>query len=175
METWKQVEGYEGRYEVSSYGRVKSFVVNKQNGRIMHPVKSSLGYMVVRLYDWKGGSRWYPVHRLVAKAFIENPDNLPQINHKDEVKDNNRVENLEWCTRKYNVNYGTRIQRVIESHINNKYLSKKVYSIDKDGNVEEFVSVAEAERQTGLSHCNIVRTLKGRTKCCGGRQWFYCE
>lgn len=173
-EIWKDVEGYEGRYEVSNLGRIRSYVVDNDNGRIMRSIGTKLGYRTIRLYDGKGNSKWYPVHRLVATAFIDNPLNLPEVNHKDEVKDHNWVENLEWCDRKYNVNYGTRIQRVVEAHINNKFLSKKVYSIDSNGNVDYYESIAEAERRTGNHHALIVRTLKGRSKTCGGRQWFYC-
>ena len=173
-EIWKPIEGYEGRYEISSHGRVKSFAIDKNVGRLLHPVKTNLGYLTVRLYKGKGDSDWFPVHRLVAKAFLENPSNYPEINHKDEVKDHNWIDNLEWCDRTYNINYGTRIQRVSESHINNEYLSRKVYSIDESGKVENYDSIGEAERQTGFSHSNIVRTLKGRTSHCGNRRWFYC-
>ena len=173
-EIWKQIEGYEGRYEISSLGRVKSFVVEKEIGRLLSNIKTHLGYRTVRLYDGKGNSEWFPVHRLVAQAFIENPMNYPEVNHKDEVKDNNCVGNLEWCDRKYNVNYGTRIQRLSNSQINNELLSKKICSIDEYGRTEYYDSIGEAERQTGFSHSNIVRTLKGRTNHCGNRQWFYC-
>ena len=172
-EIWKPIEGYEGRYEISSLGRVKSLVIDQKTGLLMHPVRTRLGYRTVRLYDGKGCSNWFPVHRLVARAFIENPCNYPEVNHKDEVKEHNTVENLEWCDRTYNVNYGTRIQRVIDSHINNEFLSKRVYSIDEIGQIEFYDSIGEAERQTGCSHSNIVRTLKGRTSHCGNRQWFY--
>ena len=173
QEIWKPIEGYEGRYEISNFGRVKSFVVNRKAGRLINPIRTKLGYRTVRLYDGDGGSSWIPVHRLVALAFIPNPCNYPEVNHKDEVKDHNSMDNLEWCDRTYNVNYGTRIQRVSDSHINNEFLSKKVCSVDETGQIEYFDSIAEAERQTGCSHSNIVRTLKGRTSHCGNRQWFY--
>ena len=173
-EVWKPVEGYEGRYEISNQGRLRSFVVNTHDGKILRSVRQNSGYHTVRLYDGNGNSKWYPVHRLVAAAFVPNPMNYPEVNHIDEIKGNNEASNLEWCDRTYNVNYGTRIQRVSESHINNQYLSKKVCSIDRSGRVETYDSIGEAERQTGLHHANIVRTLKGRTNHCGKKQWFYC-
>ena len=173
-EVWKPIEGYEGRYEVSNYGRVKSYVIDKQNGKIINGVRSKLGYRVVRLYSCAGESRWYPIHRLVASAFIENPNDFKEINHKDEIKDHNWVGNLEWCDRGYNCNYGTKNARQAEALMCNPYTSMKVGSIDETGKIEYFDSIGEAERQTGCSHSNIVRTLKGRTNHCGNRQWFYC-
>ena len=153
---------------------MRSYVVNKSDGRILRSIRTNLGYRTVRLYDGYGSSKWYPVHRLVALAFVPNPNNYPEVNHIDEVKYNNRADNLEWCDRTYNINYGTRIQRLSESHINNPFLSKKVYSVDENGIVEIYDSIGEAGRQTGLSHQNIVRTLKGRSNHCGKKQWFYC-
>lgn len=113
MEEWKSIPGYEGLYEVSSYGRVKSLnryvkVKSKsyrlQKGKMLSPIKNKYGYLQVFLCC-NGKYKIISVHRLVAQAFIPNPDNLPIINHKDEDKTNNRVENLEWCNAKYNSNY----------------------------------------------------------------------
>lgn len=106
-EIWKDVVGCEG-YQVSNFGRVKSLKYrNKCEERILKQTKNKVtGYYMVNIC---GKTR--SVHRLVAQALIPNPHNLPQINHKDEDKTNNHVENLEWCDRKYNVNYGTSIQR----------------------------------------------------------------
>lgn len=173
-EIWKPIEGYEGRYEISSHGRVKSFAQDRVNGKIKrgHPVRK--GYMHILLYDAEGNAKWHPIHRLVAAAFLPNPDKLEQVNHKDEIKDNNRVDNLEWCNNGYNHNYGTRNERVGLANQCCPVTSLKVGSIDESGKIDFYDSIGEAERQTGFSHSNIVRTLKGRTSHCGNRQWFYC-
>ena len=112
IEEWRPIVGYEGQYEVSSYGRVRSLDrYDRMNrfwkGRILKSYTDTVGYLNVRLCS-NGKLKHHLVHRLVAEAFIPNPDNLPQVNHRDEVKNNNSVENLEWCDGKYNVNYGTR-------------------------------------------------------------------
>lgn len=174
-ETWKDITGYEGRYQISSMGRVKSFAQDRKHGKIKLGNLNHKGYLTILLYDSSGRPKWYPVHRLVATTFIPNPDNLPQVNHKDENKRNNCVENLEWCTNDYNIHYGTGLQRAAQSNMCCPTTSKKVYSVDENGRVEYFDSIGEAERKTGNSHCNIVRALKGRRKRCGKRQWFYCS
>ena len=94
-EIWKPVEGYNGRYEVSNHGRVKSYAQDTKKGKIKNGHPTFRGYRQILLYDGNGTKKWYPIHRLVASAFIENPDNLPQVNHKDENKANNFVDNLE--------------------------------------------------------------------------------
>ena len=172
-EIWKPIEGYPG-YEISNLGRIKSFKINKKEGQITTGVLTVRGYLTKRLFNEAGYKNFY-VHRLVAQAFLPNPNNLPEINHKDENKLNNCLDNLEWCDRQYNVRYGTRNERTSQSMLCHPSLSKGVYSIDKNGNKEWYASIGEAERQTGCSHSNIVRTLKGRTKTCGGRKWFYQE
>ena len=125
-EIWRPIEGYEGLYEVSSYGRVKSLKRPYENNggiqwtkeRILSPGKDKDGYLQVNLHC-NGKQHQRKIHRLVAQAFLPNPDNLPQVNHRDEDKLNNRVENLEWCTAKYNSNYGSRKDRVRNSRIKN--------------------------------------------------------
>lgn len=106
-EIWKDIEGYEGMYEISSLGRVKSLI---SNGLIMKQSKDKDGYCIVCLKR-----KSFRVHRLVARAFIQNPNNLEQVNHKDENKSNNAIDNLEWCDTIYNINYGTRNEQVRNS------------------------------------------------------------
>lgn len=118
-EIWRPIVGYEGLYEVSSYGRVRSldkYVKSKSEsyrlikGKILIGSITKDGYArcLIRV---NGVGRSYFVHKLVADAFLSNPDNLPEVNHRDEDKINNRVDNLEWCDHKYNMNYGTRQER----------------------------------------------------------------
>lgn len=109
-EIWKWIPGYEGEYAVSSIGRIRSEV----SDRLLHPCPNYAGYLVVELSKNKKGIQ-YRVNRLVAQAFIPNPENKPEVNHKNEKRDDNRVENLEWCTSKYNNGYGTRGQRISKS------------------------------------------------------------
>ena len=116
MEEWKNIIGYEGLYEVSNMGNVR----NVRRNTLLRFSKNNYGYIQVYLY--KNGIRnGFKVHRLVAQAFIPNPDNLPQVNHKDEDKTNNSVENLEWCDHKYNVNYGHRTENAINTRVKNGY------------------------------------------------------
>ena len=170
-EIWKSI-GYEG-YEVSNLGRVKSYKYDKINGKIMKPYKDTKGYLQIDL-PLDGRKRenriHLAVHRLVAVAFIPNPDNLPQVNHRDEDKTNNCVDNLEWCTNDYNAHYGTHIERVAEKR------RTPVYSVDKHGNIEHFSGVREADRivsgkEVGTS-APISQVLNGKRKTAYGRQWF---
>ena len=111
-EVWKDVPGYEGLYKVSNTGKVMSLQTvglfgKNNNGRLMTLRTDKFGYKFVFMSK-DGKKKRGSVHRLVALAFIPNPDNLPQVNHKDEVRDNNNADNLEWCTVTYNNNYGNR-------------------------------------------------------------------
>ena len=171
-EIWKPIE-FDG-YEVSNLGRVKSYKCDKQNGRIMKPYLDTKGYLQIdiQLDGRKREQRYHLlVHRLVAKAFIPNPTDLPQVNHKDEDKTNNCVDNLEWCTNLYNARYGTKSERVAQK------CRKPVYSVDPDGNIEEFDGVRIAARaMTGnqrASGSDIKCVIDGRRKTAFGRKWFY--
>lgn len=108
-EIWKDVKGYEGKYQISNLGRVKSLnYARRKQVRILRPgIQKKTGYISVSLLK-EGKQKTKTIHRLVAEAFIPNPKNLKQINHKDENKQNNCVNNLEWCSAKYNSNYGHR-------------------------------------------------------------------
>ena len=141
-EIWRPIEGYEGLYEVSNLGRVRSldrFFYRLHKGKVLSPTKDRYGYLTVTL-NYNGKSKTIKIHRLVAQAFLPNPDNLPQVNHKDEVKSNNCVDNLEWCSAKYNVNFGTRQERyrntMLEkghwSGLSREEYEKKRYKENKD-------------------------------------------
>lgn len=107
IEIWKDIEGYEGLYQVSNMGNVKSLNYKRSGKeRLLKPRKNKLGYMFVGLYK-DNKPKNFRVHRLVAMTFLENPNNLSCVNHKDENPSNNHVDNLEFCTHEYNMNYGT--------------------------------------------------------------------
>lgn len=115
-EIWKDIEGYEGKYQISNLGKVKSLNYRRSGyPGVLKTENNGNGYFALSLCK-NGVTEHLYVHRLVAKAFITNPDNLPEVNHKKEFEtDNNCVDNLEWCNRKYNVNYGTRTQRQMDT------------------------------------------------------------
>ena len=166
-EVWKDIPHYEGRYLVSNQGRVFSLIRKKY-------LKMSIinGYCQVDLWDKYGNHRGEKVHRLVAMAFIPNPNNLPQVNHKNEIKVDNRVENLEWCDSQYNNTYGTRIQKQIDKQLNRKDLSKPIMCVET-GII--YPSIAEASRQTNLDKGNIGSTYRGKAKSCGGFHWKFID
>lgn len=166
-EEWRDVVGYEGRYMVSNLGRVKNYPNRtRRDARIITPhiIRS---YYSVCLRDSFGNSKQHRVHRLVAKAFIPNPYNLPQVNHKDENKLNNRLDNLEWCDAEYNTNYGTARERQAETFRKNKrglekpHLHKPVEMISLSGDVlRRFPSIKDAAKETGYSHGSISSACK---------------
>ena len=172
MEQWKAIAGYEGIYEVSDLGRVKSLKHGKE--KILKPQKNNLGYLHVYLYK-DGHVKTVKVHRLVAEAFIPNSQGLETVNHKDEVKTNNVASNLEWMSQKDNLNYGTRNKRASESKINHPSLSKKVQMLDKKTCelLATFPSTMEAERVTGIDQGSISQCCKGKYKSAGGYKWRY--
>lgn len=166
IEIWKNIDD---RYSVSNFGRVKSNYANKE--RILKPTVDARGYLKV---DLRHGAKrtGMMVHRLVALAFIPNPDpeNFKEVNHKDEDKTNNRIDNLEWCDTKYNCNYGTRNRRKAEG------CYKPICSVDKNGNVVHYISRLEASKSTGLEGTSITKALRknySRNKTAGGMLWFY--
>lgn len=172
MEIWKDIEGYEGRYQVSNLGRVKSLAKTIDVGgktkrfqpeRVLKPSKGVKGYLLVALYKNKR-SKMKRVHRLVAEAFIPNPQKMPSVNHKDENKENNKAENLEWCTHKYNNLYGTRLKKV----------SKPILQLNSNGELlKEWESGKKAMRELKISDASISQCCKGIRKTAGGFKWEY--
>ena len=155
-EIWRTIKGYENIYEVSDKGRVRSLKFGKE--RILKPQIATNGYLQVSLCK-NGEMKRCLVHRLVSQTFIPNPDNLPEVNHKDENKENNSVHNLEWCSSKYNSNFGTRTQRQSEK------LSNPVLQYTKSGEfVREWKSTRDVQRTIGYFHSNISNCCNGKCK-----------
>lgn len=179
-EIWKDIPGYEGMYQVSNLGRVKSLgrMVDYHHNmayraeRILKPNKVR-NYYQISLQ--KGGTRRYlKVHRIVATTFIPNPHNHPYINHKDENKLNNCVENLEWCDEGYNTNYGTRNAKVSVAMTNGK-LAKIVYQYDLSGRlIKTWASTQECGRN-GMSRGCISDCCRGVKKSYRGFIWSYIK
>lgn len=176
MEIWKDIREYEGVYQVSNFGKVKRLAYEiknpspKANGSILKfkehlltPRKVTHGYLSVILYK-KGKPKNYKIHRLVAEAFIPNPDRLSEVNHKDENKMNNHIDNLEWVTHKENANYGTRPSRIGNKH------SKIVKCIETD---IIYPSLAKAAEQTGIDSRRISDVCTGKMTMAGGYHWEY--
>lgn len=173
------MNGYEGLYQISNLGRVKSLPKLMTNGkgnyyrkeRILKPITQDAGYFTVTLYKDRKDTMYY-IHKLVAEAFIPNLNNLPIINHKDEDKHNNRVDNLEWCTDEYNLNYGIRNKSISEAMINNPLQSKPVICVET-GII--YPSMQEVERLLKIHNSHICDCCKGRRKRAGGYHWEYVE
>lgn len=185
-EEWRKIPGINPRYEVSNLGRVRALahgtmqrnrygvynVTRKE--RVMVPRVSKWGYMIISLrpdVDNPARLQTFSVHRLVAMAFIPNPDNLPHVNHKDECRTNNNVDNLEWCTAQYNMNYGSRIERCAGKS------RKPVAKYDLEGNlIATYKGVKEAAKDSTVSWQMISACLtRPNIKTAGGYQWRYIE
>lgn len=174
IEEWRDIKGLEGRYQVSNLGRVKSVSRWVNNNGGLRYITSKLlsltikpnGYVCVRLHN---PNCCLYVHRLVAEAFIPNPDNLPQVNHKDEVKTNNRVDNLEWCTVLYNNNYGTKQERISKSRQNSdkwkeSFIARRRRVIQYDLITKEILK----EWESVCSTKNEGYCISAISQCCNG-------
>ena len=170
-EIWRPVRDFEGLYEVSNLARVRSvdrsitavykgtIYTRNLKGRILKQRKIHRGYCAITLQ-----SASYFIHRMVAEAFVPNPDNLPEVNHKDENKLNNCADNLEWCDRLYNVNYGTGIQR----------REKSIEQLTMAGqHIAYYSSIIDAARQLGHDQSYITKACRGIRKSAYGYQWRY--
>ena len=167
---WKEIPGTDGKYLISTAGEVMAISRRVKFGHVYRWTKTKLltprdngkGYLELEFL----GKHHY-IHRLVAEAFIPNPYNFPCINHKDENKENNSVENLEWCDYSYNTNYGTRTKRAKEKRFGDRFVvinlnTGDVYQTPKD-----------ASRATGIHNDSISRVCKGKSKTAGGYRWRY--
>lgn len=163
-EIWKRIE-WSPDYEISSYGRLKSYKRDKTNGKLIKLTPRKTGYITVQIDDIRTGKiKLTGVHRLVAEAFIPNPENKGDVNHIDENKSNNHVDNLEWMTRKENINYGTHNEQVSE------FRKKKIECIELN---KIFDSLTQASKELGISGSNISRVCNGKRSQAGGFRWRY--
>ena len=178
MEEWKDVKGYEGLYQVSNTGRIKALKKIDQRGRVrkerlMKPVINSCGRPVVHVCK-NGNRKTFFVHRLIAEAFIPNPEGKSEVNHINGIKDDNRVENLEWVTRSENMLHAERMglhsmKPSIEAH------KKKVCQIADRVVIRIYDSVADASKATGIEHSNRSLAANGKRGSAGGFEWRYYD
>lgn len=184
FEEWRDIKDFEGVYQVSNYGRIKSCdrTVEKhyRNGvlvkcqikeKVIRHFTNNKGYSVIRLY--KNRKCYHKlIHRLVAEHFIPNPNEYLEVNHKDENKRNNRVDNLEWCNRRYNNNYGKQSKEGRRKSSNCRM--KKVCQWDLNGKlIGIFDGIRIAEEKTGIDNRNICKSCKTDTRTAGGYKWTY--
>lgn len=180
-EIWKDIPNYEGFYQISNLGRVKSldlFVNTRNNnkrkrkGKILKQHNNGHGYLYVVLSKNNKQKRFY-VHRLVANVFILNHNNLPEVNHKDENSLNNNVFNLEWCTSKYNANYGKRNEKMKNTKI--KLYGKKVARYGNNNSMIDKMYMSEAISFDGVYYANLRKCCLGLQKTAGGFRWRYVD
>ena len=163
---FKDIKGYEGKYVVSNNGSVYSLLSN--NGKAVEI--SNSGYGRVSLWD-HGKGKHYSIHRLVAEAFIPNPDSLPQVNHKDGNKLNNNVDNLEWCS------FSENMKHAYKNGLVNPKTKRVIQYSDNYTKIKEWDSIADASKELGINHANIITVCKQNTnrKYAGGFIWRYAE
>lgn len=167
-EEWADIKGFEGKYKISTLGRVLSLNYSRKGIPVILKTRiENNGYCVISLRK-DGKLKNYLIHRLVAETFIPNPDNLPVVNHLDEIPTNNFVFNLAWTTAQSNFHYGTADERKHRSML------KAVYQCDLEGNIiKRFDSVYQAGEELHIQPQNITANLTGRQNTCGGFKFFY--
>lgn len=191
-EVWKDIEGYEGLYQISNFGNVKSLdrKVNAKNnkkrlikGTFLKLRFNNRNYNIVSLYKNNIQEVRF-IHRLVAETFIPNPENKPEVNHIDGDKQNNKIDNLEWCTRTENNKHAWKTglnkvsdnQKKAAAQSAKKRFSKKIIQYDLKGNfIKEWDSMSEAQRQLNIWHESIGKCCKGEIKTSGKYIWRYKE
>ena len=166
-EVWADIEGYENLYAISSKGRCWSYKANK----FLKETANNDGYLRFSLFK-DGKHKRYLAHRLVAKSFVANPNQYPEINHINENIKDNCIENLEWCTHKQNLNYGSRNKKVSMALKNNQNSAKRVQNIDT---LNIYDSLTKAEKETGISKAQICLCCKFKAKTAGGYHWRYAK
>lgn len=195
-EIWKDVPNYEGYYQVSNLGNVKSLSRKRKAGienvfailkeRYLTPKDNKHGYLYVDLSKEKNVKRFY-IHRLVLMAFLDNYDGSKEVNHINEIKSDNRLCNLELCNHKYNANYGTKIERtkatmikndsinkiIMKRNLNGSYGAEKSVIAVKDNIVLDFKSISEASRKLGVSAGHICNCCKGIRNIANGYKFYY--
>ncbi|HNX82189.1 MAG TPA: NUMOD4 domain-containing protein [Candidatus Omnitrophota bacterium] len=180
IEVWKSVNGFEGYYEISSHGRLKSYKKHS-DGLILKQTNVKGGYYSVVL-SANGKTRSMRIHRIVAETFLSNAGGLPEVNHIDGNKQNNHISNLEWCSRSHNARHSIKLHPKQCNHMNdfNKYIKpKSILMYDKRGNyIRWFINGADASRETGICHRNILQVCNGEKneygytrKSAGGYIW----
>lgn len=188
QEIWKDIPGYEGLYQVSNLGRVKHLSTQQSNGigkyarqeKVCTPHLMNNGYWVVDLYI-KNHRKTMLVHRLVALAFIPNPNNYPCVNHLYSNRSNPNVENLEWCTTSRNLKHSydtnNRHEKMNWKMGAENKSSKAVHMLDRVSKkiLRTFDCIMEAERELGVLNSSIVNCLKGKSKTAGGYIWIYAK
>lgn len=181
VEEWADIKGYEGLYKVSTLGRVLSLKKTFKTGRnhliektypetIMSPSKTKKGYLRINLFK-DGKLKAFQVHRLVAEAFIPNPNNYPEVNHKNEIKDYNTVDNLEWCTTRYNIEYSTGFSTIYKAIEKTK---RPIIQLTLTGEfIREWESITEACKTLKLNPANVHSCCNGKRNKCGNFKWKY--
>lgn len=166
---WRDIPHYEGRYKVNNLGEI----INIRTGKLLKYQENFGGYLKAYLYDDNQRRSTYSVHRIVCSVFHENPQNLPQVNHINMNKHDNRADNLEWCTQSQNIKHSfdnggrehNKLRLLEATH-------KEVWRCDMNGaRIERYYSISEASRQTGCDISNISACCHGRIKSTGGYKW----